>query len=89
MIHGLLADGCVAFAFDDALDEVNHGKIDEWAKASGRTVVYCPWHPNPEYRVFKTGTLFSRNEDYPSGLVIVDDKLKTHPWHALAKEKPE
>lgn len=48
-----------------------HAEMDSYGKANGLTVVFAPWHPNPEYRVFKTGSLLSRNEEFPSGLVIV------------------
>jgi hypothetical protein len=30
--------------------------------------------------MFKTGSLLSRNDEYPSGLVIVDEKGNPHPW---------
>lgn len=54
--------------------------IDQWAKANGLTVTYADWHPNPEYRAFKTGSLLSRNEGFPSGLVLVDNKGIPHPF---------
>ena len=68
---------CIAIR---ANSEVDHEKMDTWGKQNNMTVVYSPWHPNPDYRVFKTGTLLSRNNEYPSGVVIVDDKGKTHPY---------
>lgn len=47
-------------------------KIDKDAKEKNLTIVYAPWHITPEFRVFKTGTLLSRNSEYPSGLIILD-----------------
>lgn len=61
-------------------DGSKHAAMDAYGKASGRTIVFAPWHPNPEYRIFKTGSLLSRNEEYPSGLVIVDESGKATPW---------
>ena len=58
----------------------NHAEMDTYGKANGMTVVFAPWHPNTEYRIFKTGSLLSRNEQYPSGLVIVNDKEEPTPW---------
>jgi hypothetical protein len=57
-----------------------HAEMDAYGKANGMTVTYAAWHLNPEYRMFKTGSLLSRNDDYPSGLVIVDEKGNPHPW---------
>lgn len=73
----ILDDGesCVSIKSDNL-----HGKMDEYGKNHGVTVVFCPWHPNPEYRMFKTGTLCSRNDEYPSGLVIVNEKGVPHSW---------
>lgn len=51
-----------------------HRKIDVWAKANSMTVTYADWHPKPEYRMFKTGTLLSRNSEYPSGLILINQK---------------
>lgn len=60
---------CVAFG----VGSLNHPSIDAWAKDKGMTVVFAEWHPNPEYRIFKTGSLLSRNDDYPAGLVFVNE----------------
>lgn len=57
-----------------------HAEMDSFGKANGMTVVFAPWHQQPEYRVFKTGTLSSRNEEFPSGLVIVDERGAPRPW---------
>jgi hypothetical protein len=57
-----------------------HYEMDAFGKANGMSITYAPWHPHPKYRQFKTGSLLSRNEDYPSGLVIVDDQGHPHPW---------
>lgn len=63
-----------------ALTRWSHVSAHEHAKANGMTVTYAPWHPKPGYTFFKTGSLLSRNEDYPSGLVIVDEKGVPHPF---------
>lgn len=52
--------------------KISPAKMDAFGKANGLTVVFAPWHPVPEYRVFKTGSLLSKNELYPSGLVLVE-----------------
>lgn len=57
-----------------------HDEMDAYGKSNGLTVTFAPWHPNPQYRIFKTGSLLSRNEEYPSGLVIVDDRGTPRPW---------
>lgn len=54
--------------------------MDTIGKAHGLTVVFAPWHPNPEYRIFKTGSLLSRNDEYPSGLVILNERGVPQPW---------
>lgn len=60
-----------------------HAEMDEYGKANGLTVVFAPWHLNPEYRIFKTGSLLSRNERYPSGLVIVNERGTPLPWKGV------
>ena len=57
-----------------------HSQMDLFGKANRMTVVFAPWHPNPEYRIFETGSLLSRNDEYPSGLVIVEKNGKPYPW---------
>jgi hypothetical protein len=74
------ADTCIAIPADDN----RHAEMDAYGKANGLTVTYAAWHPNPQYRMFKTGSLLSKNDKYPSGLVIVDEKGNPHPWN----EKP-
>jgi hypothetical protein len=59
-----------------------HAEMDAYGKANSLTVVFAPWHPNLEYRIFKTGSLLSRNEEYPSGLVIVNERGAPQPWQA-------
>jgi hypothetical protein len=59
-----------------------HAEMDAYGKANGLTVVFAPWHPHPEYRRFKTGSCLSRNDEYPSGLVIVNERGVPHPWQA-------
>lgn len=54
--------------------------LDTWGKTNDMTVTYAPWHPNPEFRVFKTGSLLSRNDEYPSGIVIVPEPRKGDPY---------
>jgi len=66
----LLDAGCVAV---EAGPE-NHDAMDAYGKKNNLTVVFAAWHPRPEYRIFKTGSLFSKNEDYPSGLVLVSEQ---------------
>jgi len=57
-----------------------HAQMDAYGKANNVTVTFAPWHPAPEYRMFPTGSLLSRNEEYPSGLVIVGDDGTPRPW---------
>jgi hypothetical protein len=57
-----------------------HDEMDVYGKTNQMTVVFAAWHPNPQYRCFKTGSLLSRNDEYPSGLVIVDDKGRPSKW---------
>lgn len=59
-----------------------HAEMDAYGKSNSLTVVFSPWHLNPEYRIFKTGSLLSRNEEYPSGLIIVNQRGEPHPWQA-------
>lgn len=61
-------------------DGSRHAEMDAYGKAHGMTVTFAPWHPNPQYRIFKTGTLLSGNEQYPSGLVIVNERGIPEPW---------
>lgn len=60
--------------------EERHAERDAHGKQNGLTIVYAPWHSNPSYLSFKTGSLLSRNDEYPSGLVIVDQTGKPSPW---------
>ena len=69
--------GCLAV---EAGIDLSPEAMDQMGKSEGLTIVYAAWHPQPEYRIFKTGTLASRNEDYPSGLVLVDERGKAQPW---------
>lgn len=62
-----------------------HQEMNEFGKANGMTVVFAPWHPNPEYRLFKTGSLLSRNEQYPSGLVIVEKDGQPKQYDEILK----
>lgn len=61
-------------------DGSKHADVDAWGKREGMTVTFAPWHPDAEYICFKTGTLLSRNDKYPSGLVIVDEQGNPEPW---------
>ncbi len=61
---------CISFPNE----EKHHSEWDSWGKENNMTVVFAPWHPNPEYRVFKTGSLLSKNEQYPSGLIVINDQ---------------
>lgn len=58
-------------------------QIDAWAKANEQTVVFAPWHPKPDFRIFKTGSLLGRNELYSSGLVLVNHKGNPVPWKKI------
>lgn len=58
-----------------------HKEMDNFGKTNMMTVIFAPGHPNPSYRTFKTGSLLSKNDLYPSGLVIVDEKLNTKRWN--------
>lgn len=68
--------GCLGLPAEDD----KHADMDAFGKANGLTVVFAPWHPNPKYVIFKTGSLLSRNEEYPSGLVIVNEKGAPQSW---------
>lgn len=72
----ILQDGCLNFV----PTEENHEVAHNICKKRNLTAVYCAWHPEPSYRVFRTGSLLSRNEEYPSGLVIVDESGTPTPW---------
>lgn len=72
--------GCISLP---ALGEAQHAEMDQYGKANGLTVTFAPWHPNPSYGIFRTGSLLSRNEQYPSGLVIVDEQGLPKPWKAV------
>lgn len=50
-----------------------HTKVDAWAKSNRMTVTYADWHPNPEYRAFRTGSLLS-------GLILIDSKGNPSPF---------
>jgi hypothetical protein len=65
-----------------------HAEMDAYGKSNGMTVVFASWHLNPQYRIFKTGSLLIRNEEYPSGLVIVNERGAPQPWQA-PNEKAE
>lgn len=73
-----MSDGFLALPSEGG----KHAEMDAYGKANGMTVVFAPWHPNPQYRIFKTGSLLSRNEEYPSGLVIVNEQGVPHLWQA-------
>lgn len=74
------AGGCVTI---DAASS-SHQQMDSYGKELGFTVVHAPWHPNPDYRIWKTGSLEgatkSDRENFPSGLVIVDETGIPHAW---------
>lgn len=77
MINILKRYGCISLSVENT---DLHSYYDEYGKENEVTITYSPWHPNPSYRIFKTGTLGSRNEEYPSGLIIVDEKGIPHVW---------
>lgn len=58
-------------------------QIDRWAKANEQTVTFAPWHPEPSFRIFKTGSLMCRNELYPSGLILVTHQGLPVPWKEI------
>lgn len=78
------SDGCISTRTDGS----KHAEMDAYGKANFLTVVFAPWHPNPEYRIFKTGSLLSRNEEFPSGLVIVNERGAPQPWQAPNPSSP-
>lgn len=61
-------------------DQFKHKQMHEFGLKTNQTVVYAGWHPSPEYRMFTTGSLLSRNDEYPSGLVIVEKNGNPTPW---------
>jgi len=67
----------------EAKSDKDHEKMDLYGKQNNITIVYAAWHPNPVYRMFKTGTLLSRNKEYPSGLVIVNEKGNPYPYKKI------
>ena len=69
--------GCVAIPISVDAD---HSDMDAWCKLNSKTATFAPWHPQPEYRIFKTGSLLSRNDQYPSGVVIVERGGTPRPW---------
>jgi hypothetical protein len=58
----------------------DHAELDRHGKANGVTITHAPWHPEPGYTYFKTGSLLSRNQEYPSGLVIIGSDGKPKPY---------
>lgn len=58
----------------------SHAEMDAYGKSNSLTITFAPWNPNPQYRTFKTGSLLSRNDEYPSGLVIVKEDGLPIPW---------
>jgi len=72
----LASGGCLS------VTNTTHAEMDAYGKANGLTVTFAPWHPNPQYRIFKTGSLLSRNDEYPSGLIIVNDNGEPEIWKA-------
>lgn len=57
-----------------------HEELDKLVKDNKLTIVCTVWNQELEYRVFATGSLFSRNEEYPRGLVLIDAKGNPKPW---------
>jgi hypothetical protein len=78
--YSMVFEGCTGIYSDDS----KHEEMDQYGKLNGLTVTFAAWHPNPEYRIFETGSLLSKNDlypsGYPSGLVIVDDKGNPKYW---------
>ena len=72
----LRTGGCVSIK----TDTITHDEYDAYGKMNGLTITYAEWHPHPEYRIFKTGTLLSRNDKYPSGLIIIDNRGNPIPY---------
>jgi hypothetical protein len=60
-----------------------HSEMHQYGLANSYTIVFAAWHPNCQYRIFKTGSLLSKNDLYPSGLVIVDEHAQPHPYQIL------
>jgi len=74
-----LVGGCIAFSAGPP-DKLAFAMMDEYGKRNNKTVVYASWHPNPEYRISEGGSFGRRNDEFPIGLIIVDDKGIPHPW---------
>lgn len=72
----MVQDGVLAFV----ASEENHAVAHQLCRDRNLTATYAAWHPVPAYRVFRTGSLLSDNDKYPSGLVIIDDNGIPHPW---------
>lgn len=51
---------------------MSHSEIHRAAIICGRTVVFQKECHQSPYREFATGSLLSRNNEYPSGLVIMN-----------------
>lgn len=64
-----------------------HEEVDIWCKERNMTAAYAPWHPEPRYTIFETGTLLSKNSFYPSGVVIVEEDGTPVPWSVYSKSK--
>ncbi len=63
-------------------------QIDEYGKKYKLTIV-CHEDCKNDYRIFKTGSLLSENEYYPSGLVTVGKKLKERKYNGSVNKKNE
>ncbi len=85
-----LSKSCLGLAFSvndtghktnyNTNDNTSHDRMEKYGKANNLTIIYTAQYPNPEYRIFKTGSLCSRNEEYPKGLVIIDNKGMPRPY---------
>ena len=74
--------GCAAFRPTSKSTEETHAKWHAFGIEHRMTITYAPWHSRPEYRMFATGSLLSRNEEFPSGLVLVWDDGTPVPYSA-------
>lgn len=73
--------GCISFGITD---ESRHEEMDKWGKETGICVVYAPWHPNPEYRIHKAGTLCCHDSHkFTAGLIIMGEDTIPQPYNNI------
>ncbi len=72
----MIDDICIGFKNSCLSDS----ELDRHGKVNNITIVKTNHNNETDYRMFTTGTLLSRNDKYPSGLVILDNNGKPNKF---------